>query len=52
MLLDGVGGAFCGKILSLMPPGSKAIVYGDLGGSEVDGLAGSDLIYENKSVRG
>lgn len=51
MLFDAVGGALTGEILSAMPRGSHALIYGALSGDPV-AISTSQLIFRNQQIEG
>ena len=52
MAFDAVAGELAGKMLNVMPPGAKLVVYGALSGSLLAGIDPMGIIFQEKAVMG
>jgi len=50
--IDAVSGEMSGKMLELMPPTSKLLLYGALSGENINNISAKDLIFYGKSIEG
>ena len=52
VFFDAVGGELCSQVVSLLPPGSKTVVYGNLSKKPAATIKTSDLLFSHKSIEG